>query len=138
MTAESSRAALLLGTDTSLRLGANARVRLDRFIINAGGILTLEAGPLLVDKGHGNPGNPLQVRGSFGLITVRGTQIFVGPSQGRIGIFVIDGVVDVASGGQEFVLQRGEGTDISRPGVRPTLPAIWSEARIRAALASVG
>ena len=51
--AERSRAALQLGRDTSLRLGANARVRIDRFIVSAGGVLTLEAGPLLLDKALG-------------------------------------------------------------------------------------
>ena len=81
-TAASSRAAMLLGRDTTLRLGANARIKIDRFIVNAGGVLTLESGPLLLDKGPGNPAATVTVRGSFGLITVRGTRIFVGPSQG--------------------------------------------------------
>jgi hypothetical protein len=135
-TADSSRAAMLLGRDTSLRLGANARVRIDRFIINAGGVLTLEAGPILLDKGHANPGSTIRVRGAFGLITIRGTRVFVGPGPRGVGIFVVDGIIDVASGGTAFVLQTGEGTDIA-PGAQPTQPAVWGEARIRAALASV-
>ncbi len=136
-TAESSRAALLLGSDTSLRLGANARVRIDRFIMNAGGVLTLDSGPLLLDKATGNPDAPVRVRGSFGLITVRGTRIFVGPSQGVIGIFVVHGLITVSAAGEEFVLQEGEGTNIAGPGARPTPPSVWGQARIRAALASV-
>jgi hypothetical protein len=136
-TGESSRAAMLLGRDTKLRVGANARVRIDRFIVNAGGVLTLEDGPTLLDKAPGDPTAALKVRGSFGLITVRGTKIFVGPSQGVIGIFVVHGLVDVAAGGQTFVLQTGEGTNIAGPGAMPTAPAVWGEARIRAALASV-
>jgi ferric-dicitrate binding protein FerR (iron transport regulator) len=136
-TAESSRAAMLLGRDTTLRLGANARVRIDRFIVNAGGVLTLESGPLLLEKAPGNPAAAVTVRGSFGLITVRGTRIFVGPSQGVIGIFVVHGLIDVAAGGREFVLQTGEGTNIAGPGAIPTPPAVWGEARVRAALASV-
>jgi len=136
-TAASSRAAMLLGRDTTLRVGANARVRIDRFIINAGGVLTLEAGPLLLDKAPGNPAATLTVRGSFGLITVRGTRIFVGPSQGVIGIFVVHGLIDVDAGGKQFVLQTGEGTNIAGPGAIPTDPVVWGEARIRAALASV-
>ena len=136
-TAESSRAAMLLGTDTRLRLGANTHVKIDRFIVNAGGVLTLEAGPLLLDKAPGNPSASLKVRGSFGLITIRGTRIFVGPSQGVIGIFVVHGLIDVRAGGQDFVLQTGEGTNIGgRRGI-PTPPSVWGEARIRAALASV-
>ncbi len=71
--AEHSRAELQLGHDTSLRLGANARVRIDRFIVNAGGVLTLEDGPLLLDKAPGT-GGALFIRGQFGLIAIRGTR----------------------------------------------------------------
>jgi len=99
VSAERSRAALQLGRDTSLRLGANGHVRIDRFIVNAGGLLTLEAGPLLLDRAPGSPG-ALQIRGSFGLITIRGTRIFVGPSNGVIGVFVVHGLVEVTSGGR--------------------------------------
>ena len=136
-TAESSRAAMLLGRDTTVHLGANARLRIDRFIASAGGVLTLESGPLLLDKAPGDPSAALQVRGAFGLITVRGTQIFVGPSQGVIGIFVVHGLIDVSAGGLDFVLQTGEGTNIAGPGAIPTPPVRWGEPRIRAALASV-
>ncbi len=136
VSAERSRAALQLGRDTSLRLGANARVRIDRFIVNAGGLLTLGAGPMLLDKAAGTAGT-LQVRGSFGLIAIRGTRIFVGPSNGVLGIFVVHGLVDVTSGGRSIVLQTGEGTDIGAAGAPPTRPVRWGERRIRAALASV-
>ena len=147
-TAENARAALRLGRDTSLRLGANARVRIDRFIVNAGGVITLEAGPLLLDKMPGGPERPIQVRGAFGLITVRGTKIFVGPSQGVIGIFVVHGLITVTARGESFALQTGEGTNIAFPAAgglnnralsaaRPTPPAEWGEARVREALASV-
>jgi FecR protein len=131
-----SHAALQLGRDTSLRLGANAQVRIDRFIVNAGGVLTLEAGPLLLDKGPDIPG-VLRVRGSFGLITIRGTRVFIGPSNGVIGVFVVHGVVDVTSGGHSVVLQTDQGTDIAAPGAPPTQPHPWGKGRIRAALASV-
>jgi hypothetical protein len=136
-TAEQSRAALQLGQDTSVRLGANARLRIDRFIVNAGGVLTLEAGPLLLDKTPSGSPTTLQVRGAFGLIMVRGTRIFVGPSNGVIGIFVVHGLIDVTAGGQSIVLQDGEGTNIASPGAAPTAPVLWGQARIRAALASV-
>jgi ferric-dicitrate binding protein FerR (iron transport regulator) len=136
VSAERSRAALQLGRDTSLRLGANARVRIDRFIVNAGGVLTLEAGPMLLDKAPGSAG-ALQIRGLFGLITIRGTRLFVGPSNGVIGIFVEHGLIEVTSGGHSVVLQTGEGTNIAAPGAPPTPPVRWGEGRIRAALASV-
>jgi ferric-dicitrate binding protein FerR (iron transport regulator) len=131
-----SRAALQLGRDTSLRLGANAQVRIDRFIVDAGGVLTLGGGALLLDKAPGSPGE-LQIRGSFGLITVRGTGVFVGPSNGVTGIFVVHGQIQVLASGQSVVLDTGEGTDIAAPGAPPTPPARWGAARISAAYASV-
>jgi len=79
----------------------------------------------------------LQIRGSFGLITVRGTGVFVGPSNGVIGIFVVHGQVQVLGGGQSVVLNPEEGTDIAAPGGPPTPPTRWGAARIRAAYASV-
>ncbi len=136
-TAESSRLAMLLGSDTSLRLGALTHVRIDRFIANAGGVLTLENGPLLIDKMPGGPSKELKVRGAFGMIAIRGTKVFVGPSNGVIGIFVAHGVITVTAAGQSFALQAGEGTNIAEPRARPTQPAPWGDARIRAALASV-
>ena len=129
--AEHSRAELQLGHDTSLRLGASARVRIDRFIVNAGGVLTLEDGPLLLDKAPGT-GGALFIRGQFGLIAIRGTRIFVGPSNGVIGIFVVHGRIDVTSGGKSIVLQTGEGTNLVAPGAPPTAPARWGEGRIGA------
>jgi hypothetical protein len=134
--AERSRAELPLGHDTSLRLGANARVRIDRFIVNAGGVLTLEDGPLLLDKALGT-GGALYIRGQFGLIAIRGTRGWVGPSNGVIGVFVVHGLIEVTSGGKSVVLQAGEGTNLVAPGAPPTAPARWGEGRIRAALASV-
>lgn len=136
MTAENSRALLRLGRDTSLRLGASTQVRIDRFIINAGGTLTLEAGPLLLEKTPDTAGD-VRIRGSFGLITVRGTQVFVGPSRGVTGIFVVRGLITVTAAGVSFAMQTGEGTDIASPSSRPTQPAVWGDARIREALASV-
>jgi ferric-dicitrate binding protein FerR (iron transport regulator) len=134
--AERSRAELQLGHDTSLRLGANARVRIDRFIVNAGGVLTLDDGPLLLDKAPGT-GGALFIRGQFGLIAIRGTRIFVGPSNGVIGVFVVRGQIDVTSGGKSVVLQAGEGTNLVAAGAPPTPPTRWGEGRIRAALDSV-
>jgi ferric-dicitrate binding protein FerR (iron transport regulator) len=142
-TAEQSRAMMRLGTDTTLRLGANARLRIDQFVVNAGGVLSLDAGPLLIDKTHGSPGS-LSVRAAFGLIAVRGTRVFVGPSNGVLGVFVADGVVDVTAGERSFVLQTGEGSDFGVRGIGigagsigPSGPALWKPARIAAALASV-
>jgi hypothetical protein len=45
--------------------------------------------------------------------------------------------VVVAAGGGKVTLSAGQGTDIARPGARPTPARQWSPARIQAAYASV-
>jgi ferric-dicitrate binding protein FerR (iron transport regulator) len=137
LTAEQSRIALRLGRDTTLRLGEKARIKIDRFLVAAGGEITLEQGPLLLDKAPNSGARPVQVRGPFGLITVRGTKIFAGPSQGVFGIVVVQGAVVVAAAGQSVTLRSGEGTDIRSPGAAPTPPRRWGPPRVEAALASV-
>jgi hypothetical protein len=134
-TGEQSRAALLLGRSTSVRMGANARVLIDRYLVGAGGELVLDAGALLLDKPPGNP--PARIRGAFGLITVHGSQVFVGPSNGVIGVFVVHGQADVAAGGVSITLREGEGTDLRIATEPPAAAHPWAKPRVDAALASV-
>jgi hypothetical protein len=136
-TGDGARAGFRLGRATELRLGEKARITIDRFIVDAGGTITLGAGALLVDKAPGSEAGRIRVRSSYGLIAVRGTRFFAGPSNGVFGVFVLRGEVAVAAAGREVVLTAGEGTDIARRGARPTPARIWGEARIRAALAQV-
>ena len=134
----SSRLTMRLGRDTMLKLGERARVVIDRYLVDAGGEISLESGPLLFDRPRPNPKAPVQIRSSFGLIAVRGTRFFAGPSNGVFGVFVARGSVAVTGGGRRVVVRAGEGTDIASPGAQPTPPKRWGEPRIRAALASVG
>src|SRR4051794_39856779 len=71
-TAEESRLVLRLGIDTELRLGANVRLRLDRFLARSGGVLTLERGPALLDLGPEDRAGGAAIRSPFGLVAVRG------------------------------------------------------------------
>src|SRR4051812_31534305 len=128
---------VLLGKDTTLRLGENARLVVDRFLVNAGGELRLESGAVLFDRPPGSPPAKMQIRNPYGLIAVRGTRFFAGPSNGVFGVFVEHGVVNVLAGRGRVTVRAGEGTNIARPGARPTAPAPWGEPRIRAAYESV-
>lgn len=136
-TGDGARAGFRLGRATDLRLGEKARVTIDRFIVDAGGTITLGAGALLFDKALGREAGGLRVRSSFGLIAVRGTRFFAGPSDGVFGVFVLRGEVAVSAAGREVSLAAGEGTDIARPGAPPTPARGWGDARIRAAMAQV-
>jgi hypothetical protein len=136
-TGAASRLGMHLGRDTTIRLGENARLRIDRFLLDAGGEIALRSGPLLFDRPPGSVPAPVQIRSPFALIAVRGTRFFAGPSNGRFGVFVERGTVAVTSAGRRVILHDGEGTDFSAPGTRPTPVKQWQPERIRAALASV-
>ncbi len=136
-TGVASRLGMRLGRDTMIRLGEEARLKIDRFLVNAGGEMTLRSGPLLFDRPRGSASAGLRIRSPFALIAVRGTRFFAGPSNGRFGVFVARGSVVVTSAGQQVILREGEGTDFVSPGTAPTPVKRWAPERIRAALASV-
>ncbi len=135
-TGTGARAVLKLGAATELRMGSAARIRIDRFLINAGGVIDLDQGAVMIDKAPSSGGS-LSLRSSHGLIAVRGTRFYAGPSNGVFGIFVERGRVAVSGAGRQVVLGSGEGTDIVAPGSPPTAPARWSAARIQTALSQV-
>ncbi len=135
-TGTGARAVLKLGAATELRMGSAARIRIDRFLINAGGVIDLDQGAVMIDKAPASGGS-LSLRSSHGLIAVRGTRFYAGPSKGVFGIFVERGRVAVSGAGRQVVLGSGEGTDIVAPGSPPTTPARWSAARIQTALSQV-
>ena len=134
-TGAASRLGMRLGRDTRIRLGEQARLKIDRFLVDAGGEMTLRSGPLLFDRPPRRAG--VQIRSPFALIAVRGTRFFAGPSNDRFGVFVARGSVAVTAAGQQVILREGEGTDIVSPGTPPTPVKRWGPERIRAALASV-
>lgn len=133
VTGVASRLGIRLGRNTTVNLGDLARLKIDRYLVDAGGEMTLSSGPLLFD-GH-RAG--VKVLSPFALIAVRGPRFFAGPSNDRFGVFVERGSVMVAAAGQQVTLREGEGTDIVSPGTPPTPVKRWGPERIRAALASV-
>lgn len=132
-----ARASFRLGQTTDLRLGERARVTIDRFLMDAGGVITLGGGAILVDRNAGPAGASIQVRSAYGLIATRGTRFFAGPSNGVFGVFVSSGRLRVSGGGSSVMLEAGQGTDIARPGGAPTRPRVWARRRVEAALAMV-
>jgi hypothetical protein len=132
-----ARASLKLGRSTDLRMGESARVTIDRFLVDAGGVITLGTGPLLIEKDPLSTGERLDIRSPYGLIAVRGTRFFAGPSNGVFGVFVERGQVTLQAGGYEVRISPGEGVDVPTPGAAPSIAKPWGPPRIAAALASV-
>jgi hypothetical protein len=126
-----------LGTATHIKLGAEAQLRIDRFVVDAGGVLVLGRGPMLYDHDPIAGQSDVTVRGPYGLLAVRGTRFFAGPSDGVFGVFVEQGAVTVVGVSTAVTLSAGLGTNIGHPGDEPTAPVRWGAARIARAMASV-
>lgn len=136
-TGVSSRLTLLLGEDTTIRLGERAHLLIDQFLWKTGGEISLQSGPMLFDRPSGSRPIPMRIKSPYGLIAVRGTKFFAGPSNGVFAVFVDHGTVVVSAGGSDVVLQAGEGTDLNSRGANPTGVVKWGQARIQAAFDSV-
>ena len=137
-TGASSRLTMLLGEDTTIKLGEKAQLVIDQFLSTTGGEISLQSGPMLFDRPSGSRPVPVKIRSSYGLIAVRGTKFFAGPSNGVFGVFVDHGTVAVSGGGSEVVLQAGQGTNLESPGSKPSAASTWGPGRIRSAFDSVG
>lgn len=135
-TAAQSRLRAVLARKTSLRLGANTKVRIDQFLVNTGGELVLDSGALLIDVSS-KLSKKLEVQSPFALIAVRGTRFFAGPIDGIFGVFVARGAVDVTAGNRTVRLKAGEGTDIARAGDEPGPVKKWGKPKIDKAMALV-
>ena len=131
------RLTMRLGRDTILKLGEQARLTIDRYLVDAGGELNLGSGAMLFERPAGRAPTTVRIRSTFGLIAVRGTRFFAGPSNEVFGVFVQEGRVTVSAAGKRVTVRAGQGTNIARPGAAPTTPAPWRDPRINAALASV-
>ena len=135
-TGAASRLLIHLGEQTRVRLGEQTRLIIDRYLVEAGGDFRLEAGAMHFDRPAGQA-SPLRIRSPYGLIAVRGTRFFAGPSGEVFGVFVERGSVSVMAAGREVVLLMGQGTDIPHPGDKPLTARRWRDLRIRKALESV-
>lgn len=137
-TGSASSLAMLLGEATTVRLGHEAQLRIDRFLMKAGGVLTLDKGAVLYDHDAKDGPDNMAVRSPFGLIAVRGTRFFAGPSNGVFGVFVESGEVLVVGVSTAVTVTAGMGTNIATPGAEPTAPTVWGRPRIAAAMGQFG
>lgn len=133
-----SRLSMLLADTTRILMGPQTTLTIDKFTAEAGGELVLGEGAMLFDRDEGLPKTAVQLRTAFGLIAVRGTRFFAGPSKGKFGVFVERGEVRLSAGGVEVALLPGFGSDVAALGDFPSPPTRWKQARIDAALALVG
>jgi ferric-dicitrate binding protein FerR (iron transport regulator) len=129
-TGNDSRLGLALGQRTLLRLGAETELRIERYIVDAGGELEFRQGTILFDHKGSKTRNDIRFNTPYGLIAVRGTRFLAGPSKGKFSVFVSRGKVEVSGGRGTVLLTSGLGTDFAQPGAAPSEPVAWKSARI--------
>lgn len=135
-TGEDSRLGVSLSNGNLLNLGARARLKIDRAVLDGGGAIALGAGALMIDRPDAGRKGRLTVTSPYAVIAVRGTKFFVGDADGY-GVFVERGVVDVSAAGKRVTLRAGQGTTIREIGAAPDAPKEWGPGRIAKALAMV-
>lgn len=136
LTGDESRLDLKLGQATRLRLGANVSLKIDRFVAGRDATLTLEKGPVVIERSKGAE-RQFEIKTPYALLAARGTEFFCGPSKGVVGVFVKTGIVDVITRHGSVRLKAGEGTDFAAPGDPPSPVKKWAPARVDAAFWSV-
>jgi ferric-dicitrate binding protein FerR (iron transport regulator) len=136
-TEAASRASLALDLGAVVHMGPEAFLVLDRFVTEATGELTLDAGAIVFERGADEPEIDFQVLSTFAQIGLRGTRFFAGPNRGVFAVFVDHGSVSVTAGGQQVTLGAGDGVDIAAPGAPPSDVVRWQPPRIAEAFESV-
>ena len=137
ITGAEARLQALLAAKTTLKLGADTRVRIDQFIVDKGGELSLSSGALLLQAPSQSFEKGLTIDSRYALIAVRGTRFFAGQLGEAFSVFVEEGAVDVTAAGQTVRLGQGEGTDIANPGDPPGEVRRWGQPKIDRAMALV-
>ncbi len=139
-TAKDARLALLLGSRTTLQLGGGTELRIDQYIMDAGGEIDLTSGTISFDRTGAPSETNLRFKTPYALIAVRGTAFLVGVNDGAFQVYVQRGKIEVSAGGKAVDVVTGQGTEV-RPlpklrsfgahAATPSDPSIWGSERIR-------
>lgn len=130
-TGNGARLVMKLGAATTIKLGEQSRLKIDRYLAETGGEFDMQAGHVMFER-TGKPATQgITFKSAFGLLAVRGTRFYAGPNRGQFALLVGHGRVEVTAGGTTVMVRRQEGIDIHSPGAPPTTPAAWKLPRIR-------
>jgi hypothetical protein len=140
-----ARVEIVFKDGTKLNIGANCHIVIDEFLFdpdNNIGIAILRAlqGPFRFITGHIGkiPEPQIVVQSRFGVIGVRGTDFWAGPSRGVYGVLLLDGSISVTNPmGQRILTTAGTGVNLSGNNVPPGEVTVWGVERAQEALAAV-
>jgi hypothetical protein len=129
---------------STLRVGENASIKIDRFVYQPEGSTNLlqltVAGPFRFISGKLTKiaGNEASVTTPFATIGIRGTDFWGGPIDGAFGVFLLEGAVSVTNNaGTASMNSSGQGTNVIDPDQPPGAVTIWPQDKAARALATV-
>lgn len=137
ITGARSKAEILCADGSTLVVGPDSTLSMATFAAEPGGtgLLDLISGILRVTLSGRTPWQYFEVRSATAVASVRSTDWVVDASRVKTGVFVIEGVVAVASrqgaaqGAGEVTLTAGQGTDVAFNAL-PQPPKKWGQARV--------
>jgi len=140
-----TRVELTFNDGTTLYIGANCRLVVDKFLFdpddNIGiAILRVLQGPFRFISGLiGKVQDPqIVVQTQIGVIAVRGTDFWGGPSRGQYGVLLLKGAISITNpSGQRILTTPGTGVNLTGDNVPPSDVTIWGTDRAAEALAAV-
>ncbi len=142
---ENARVEVIFNDGTKLNIGADCHIVIDEFLFdpdkNIGiAILRELQGPFRFITGR--IGKVLQpqvvVQSRFGVVGVRGTDFWAGPSRGVYGVLLLDGAISVTNpAGQRSLTPAGTGVNLTDNNVPPGEVTVWGADRAQEALADV-
>ena len=142
---EDARVEIIFDDGTKLNLGANCHIVIDEFLFDPDeniGVAILRAfqGPFRFITGSiGKVSEPqIVVQSRFGVIGVRGTDFWAGPSRGVYGVLLLDGSISVTNPlGQRILTTAGTGVNLTGNDAPPGEVTVWGAGRAQEALAAV-
>ncbi len=135
-TGADARLVMKLGAATTIKLGADSRLKVDRYLAETGGEFDMQAGHMMFERTGKPASQGITFKSAYGLLAVRGTRFYAGRNRGQFAVLVGEGRVEVTAGGRSVMVRPQEGIDIKQPGAQPTAPAAWRLPRVREMLAN--
>ena len=130
---------------TKLTIGENSLIAIDKFLFDPDsdvGAILLRAlqGPFHFITGSIGKleKKQIEVQSRFGVIGVRGTDFWAGPSQNVYGVLLLKGLITVFnSAGGRILSAPGQGVNLTSANEPPGEVTVWGAARAQAALDAV-
>jgi hypothetical protein len=141
-TGDNARLEVSLDDQTVLTVGEKATLHLDQFVYqpDRSVVKVTLAGAFRFVSGKvgANAARDASIATPFAVIAVRGTDVWGGPIDGALGVYLFEGAVDVTNAGVTASLTTpGQGVDLAANAAPPGAITLWAQDKVARAVATV-